>query len=143
MIIRGRADVKPGEEPEIETHEITPDYLNTVGIRLLKGKAFDPADRPDSPLVGIINETMARQYWPGEDPIGKQVTWARMPKQQWITVVGVVADSRDESLEEAPQATMYTPMTQKLQPWKRFGAVVVAHAQKIRWPSPGAIRRQV
>jgi putative ABC transport system permease protein len=125
MIIKDLPEPKPGEEPEIETHEITPDYLKTIGIRLLSGRVPDANDRANTQLVGVINQTMAHRFWPGENPIGKQVRWAGFEKIDWITVVGVVADSRDQALEEAPDATIYTPMSQKLQPWKRSGAVVV------------------
>ena len=125
MIIQGHEDVKTGEEPEIETHEITRDYFTTVGIRLLHGRVFNENDGAGKPLVVIVNQTLAKQFWPGQDPIGKQVRWARMTPPQWMTVVGVAADTRDQSLEEDPQATVYTPTSQKLQPWKRWGAVVV------------------
>jgi putative ABC transport system permease protein len=125
MIIQGHEDVKTGEEPEIEAHEITPDYFRTVGIRLLHGRTFDANDSADKPLIGIVNQALAKQYWPGEDPIGKKVRWARIDPPQWITIVGVAADTRDQSLEEDPQATVFTPMSQKQQPWKRWGAVVV------------------
>jgi putative ABC transport system permease protein len=125
MVIKGHEDVKTGEEPEIESHEITPGYMKTVGIHLLRGRTFTENDQPDKPLVGIINQTMAKQFWPGQDPIGGQVRWARSEDPKWITVVGVAADTRDISLEEAPMPTMYTPMSQKQQPWKRWGAVVV------------------
>lgn len=125
MIVKDMPAVSPGQEPEIETHEVTPDYMTAVGIRPLHGRGFDANDRANTPLVGIVNQTMAQRFWPGQDPIGKQVRWAGLEPPRWISVVGVVADSRNVALEEAPEPTVYTPMTQKLQPWKRSGAVVV------------------
>jgi putative ABC transport system permease protein len=76
--------------------------------------------------VGVINQSMAKQYWPGKSPIGERVRWARMAGPPvWITVVGVADNVRFDGLEQDEIPTMYTPVLQKLQPWKRWVSIVV------------------
>jgi putative ABC transport system permease protein len=115
-----------GKEPEIGSHEVDPTYFDTVGIPLLTGRGFTNDDREDKQLVGVINESMARQYWPGKSPIGERVRWARMSGPPlWITIVGVVGNVRFDGLDQQEIPTMYTPLLQKLQPWKRWVSIVI------------------
>ena len=84
--------------------QVTGQYFEAMGIRLVRGRFFDDRDRPDSPPVAIINETLARRYWPKEDPVGKRLKGfdPRVAHDDWLTVVGVVADTRSGGLERAP-----------------------------------------
>ena len=125
MIVEGQPAVAPGEEPEIYTHEISPGYIPTLGAHILSGRNFNERDTASSPLVGIVNETFARRYFPGESAIGKRARWARLEPPAWITIVGVVNDIRYESPESAQEPTVYTPYTQKVQIWKRYTGIVV------------------
>ena len=77
------------------------DYLQAMGARLLRGRFFNQRDSADSPLVAIIDESLARRYWPGEDPIGKRFKGfdKRGKNDDWITVIGVVQDMRRQGLE--------------------------------------------
>ncbi len=94
---------------------VTPGYFQTMGIRLLRGRAFTAEDRAGAPLVMVINETLARQAWPGEDPIGKRVACCEPGPDgspSWKVVVGVVADVRARGIGEAPPPEFYLPMAQ-------------------------------
>jgi putative ABC transport system permease protein len=72
-----------------------PGYFSTIGQRLLRGREFSETDRGDAPLVCIVNESFARRFWPGQDPLGKRVKHGRLDNSRpWYTVVGVVADTK-------------------------------------------------
>lgn len=92
---------------------VSPDYFQTVGIRLLKGRVFSDRDRGGQ-AVAIVNETMARHLWPGENAIGKQFREADgLPKHPWYSIVGVVADTRRQGLERQPIAQVFWPYFQR------------------------------
>ncbi|PYT81643.1 MAG: hypothetical protein DMG40_08820 [Acidobacteria bacterium] len=94
--------------------QISGDYFRAMGIPLLEGTTFTVKDGPDSPPVAIINQTLARRYWPGEDPIGKRLKGfdPRGKHDDWVTVVGLVADMRSHGLERAPMAEIYEVQVQ-------------------------------
>lgn len=119
-------EFEAGKEPEIGAHEVNPSYFDTVGIPLVMGRPFTTDDREDSPLVAVINQSMARQYWLGKSPIGARVRWARASGPPvWMTIVGVVGNVRFDGLDQQEIPTIYTPLTQKQQPWKRWVSIVV------------------
>ena len=92
------------------------DYFQTMGIPLVKGRYFDARDTADSPLVAIVSEALARKYWPGEDPVGKRITFDRVPNtqdQRWREVVGVVGHVRNEGLEGESRGQYYVPYSQR------------------------------
>jgi predicted permease len=88
-------------------------YLRASGIPVLRGRDFTDSDRADSPLVVIVNRTLAEHYWPGQDPIGKRVRWG-MPesKMPWMTVVGETGDIKETSADAPTRNQMYTPASQ-------------------------------
>ncbi|MGH7636349.1 MAG: ADOP family duplicated permease [Gemmatimonadaceae bacterium] len=96
ITIEGR-DPRP-EDKEVTFDVASPGFIEAVGARLVAGRPFTSADRPDEPLVAVINEQMARYYWPNTDAIGRRFhqgsPGADTTQAQWITVVGVVADMR-------------------------------------------------
>jgi putative ABC transport system permease protein len=108
--IEGRPDPGRGKSPIVVTRVVSPHYFQTMGIRLLQGREFNEQDRSDSPRVIVINETMARRYWPDEDPTGKRITPgpadSRNP-DDWLTIVGVVNDVRQFELNAEPKPQMY------------------------------------
>ena len=96
-------------------------YRSTMEIPLKKGRDFTSADGPNSPGVALINESLARRYWPDEDPVGKQirphfsasrVASQPQPSDSWVTIVGVVADVRDWEWDESTVAQLYLPFAQ-------------------------------
>jgi putative ABC transport system permease protein len=126
FIIEGRPPLPIGEEPELYSRSIGGDYFRTMKIPLLKGRDFTRQDGTGAPLVGIINEAMARQYFPNESPLGARIRWARADGEpQWITIVGVVGDVKHFGLEQPEQPAIYTPYVQLIHSWKRWMNVVV------------------
>jgi predicted permease len=126
FVIEGRPPLEPGEEPELYSRSIGGDYFRTMAIPLLRGRDFGPADGEGAPLVGIVNESFVREYFPNADPVGARVRWARIEGEpQWITIVGVAGDVRHFSLDRPEEAAIYTPYAQSLQPWKRWMSLVV------------------
>jgi putative ABC transport system permease protein len=116
--IEGRPELEHGTSaPGAYYRVISPGYFRTLRISLERGRAFSNADNANSELVLIINQTMAHMYWPKGDAIGQHV-WVGRPMGPQYTersareIVGVVADIRDESLAEPPDATMYLPSAQ-------------------------------
>jgi len=86
------------QEYHARYHMATPGYFSAMGIPLLEGRFFTEADKKDAPQALIINHTMAEQYWPHEDVIGKRMTFQDVPKKDsdWMTIVGVVGDVKDQ-----------------------------------------------
>jgi len=87
---------------------VSPDYLPTMGTRLIRGRGFEPQDGPASPKVVLINQTMARQFWPRGDPVGQ---WLRIEKEQY-QVVGVVEDGKYLTIHEPLQPYLFFPFAQ-------------------------------
>ena len=87
---------------------VSPQYFATLAIPVLNGRAIDETDLAGSPGVAVINATMARRYWPGENPIGKQIRMEDRP----LSIAGVVADAKYGSLAEDPRPWMYIPLSQ-------------------------------
>ncbi|PWT77965.1 MAG: hypothetical protein C5B58_15965 [Acidobacteria bacterium] len=96
-----------------EEMAVSPDYFRALGIPLIKGRFFSPSDRVEGekdPMIVIINETMAKQYFGGKDPIGGRIqTGDPDPRSPWETIVGVVGDVKYSGLDSGPQPTIYVP----------------------------------
>jgi putative ABC transport system permease protein len=99
--------------PSAAFNPISPGYLETMGIGLRRGRLFTDADGPNAPTVVVINETMARRFWPNEDPIGKRLKqgWPEW-KTPWREVVGVVADVKLNGVVEETPLHVYLPLAQ-------------------------------
>lgn len=90
---------------------VSNDYFRAMGIQLLSGRTFNDDDREGGVPVLVINQTMARKFWPGDDPVGKRIRWGGWGVE-WLTVIGVVADVRASSLEKEPDPSSYMPIFQ-------------------------------
>ncbi len=101
---------EPDEQPMVEYNEVGPSYLSTMGIPVVSGREFSTADNETAPLVAVVSEKMALQYWRGENPVGKRL----QVKGRWMTVVGVAKDSKYRSLIETPKPFFYVPMRQNV-----------------------------
>jgi predicted permease len=143
MIVEGQAPVPEGAEPEIYTHEISPGYFAAMGTPLRLGRGIDDQDASTSPRVGVVNEAFVRRFFPDRSPLGARARWARGEPNAWMTIVGVAADARFEALEEDQPPTIYTPSTQKQQPWKRWTSVVVRSQSGDPMLLADSVRRQV
>ena len=99
--------------PAAAFNPVSPEYFQTMGIRLLRGRSFTEADGPQSPEVVVINETMARRFWPNEDPIGKRLKqgWPEW-KTPWREVIGVVGDVKLNGVIETTPLHVYMPLAQ-------------------------------
>ncbi len=107
--IDGRPPATKGEEPQADFRIATPGYFQTLRIPLRHGRTFSEHDREDSKPVMLINETMARRHFPGEDALGRFVT---MPMGGRCEVVGVVADLKHYGLDREARPEMYLPYGQ-------------------------------
>ncbi len=126
FVIEGRPPIEIGEEPELYSRTVAGDYFGAMRIPLVRGRDFTGQDRAGSPLVGIINQSMARQYFENQEPLGARIRWARQEGEpQWITIVGVVGDVRQFGFGLPEEPAVYTPYAQLTQPWKRWMSLVV------------------
>jgi predicted permease len=100
--------VPPEEEPTVQYNEVGPAYFATMGIPLISGREFLRTDDEAGALVAIVNQTMASQFWKGQDPIGGRV----QVKGRWMTVVGVAKDAKYESMRDLPMPFFYVPRRQ-------------------------------
>jgi putative ABC transport system permease protein len=90
--IEGRPVPLPSERTPAAYRVVLPEYFRTMGIRLVKGRDFDDRDVLQAPDVVVINESLARSQWPGENPIGKRITYGEPGRSPWRTIVGIVQD---------------------------------------------------
>jgi predicted permease len=101
-----------GQQPqEIPFNQITPSYFDTLQMPFLRGRKFSDADGEKAPLVAIINETMAKKFWPNEDALGKHFG-TKGANGPFMEVVGVVKDAKYQNVVENPQAFYYVPFEQ-------------------------------
>ena len=91
FVIEGRPEPPPDQYPEMFYEPVNNDFFTTLGVRLLRGRFFNSSDVADRPKVVIVNDAMARQYWPNENPVGKRIGNPGSQKE-WYEVVGVVND---------------------------------------------------
>jgi predicted permease len=117
----GRTLFREGEDPTngqngkvTQLGGVSSNYLQTMGISLLRGRDFDSTVREDSPRVAIINETAAKQIWPNQDAIGKRFKFFR--DTEWTQVIGIARDSKYNTLGEDPRPYMYVPLIQNPNP---------------------------
>jgi len=130
--IRGIDLDPPGSVADAEAgiRVISPDYFDVLGIPIDRGRSFTDRDREGAPLVAIVNEAMARRYWPNASPIGRRF---RITGGPWFEIVGVAADVKHSSLREPPRPEFFQPYRQA--PWS-FMTVVMRSSL-----APDALRR--
>ena len=138
-LVEGEAKPAPGNENLGGYRVCTPDYFSTMQIPVLKGRAFTEQDKAGAPPVIIVNETLARKHWPGQDAVGKRMRFdAALDKAPWMEVVGVINDVKHElTLEVKPE--FYLPYEQDI--WRSM--VVVARTSVDPASVAGAIRQNV
>ncbi len=102
---------------------VTPDYFSTLDIAVLRGRGLTPQDSATAPKVAVINETMARAYFGGTDAVGRTFAFRAVPDQPF-TIVGVVRDTRQQSLRNAPPRMAYVPIPQGDEPPSMLTAAI-------------------
>jgi predicted permease len=114
FVVEGQTVPAGGSEAFARSRSITPDYLQTMGIALRRGRYFTEQDAEGGQRVAIVNERFATQYFPKEDPIGKRVKWGRdtAAPAPWLTIVGVIGDVKPYSLTSIPISEIYAPLRQ-------------------------------
>jgi putative ABC transport system permease protein len=113
LTVEGYPALSVGQAPMINFNVITPNYFRAMGIPLLIGRDFNDADTADSMNVTIIDQRLAREYWPNESPIGKRIRFGPPEdKEQWYTIVGVIGAVKNESLNLTRRNTVYIPNAQ-------------------------------
>jgi putative ABC transport system permease protein len=139
--IEGRTSSDSDPSPDEEYREVSSDYFRVLQTPLQKGRFFNRGDTATSPPVIIVNQALAKKYWPNGDALGKRITFGNPKKKDaiWVTIVGIVGDIKHRSLDEAAKPEMYVPWAQD--PYST-GILVVRSKQ-----DPGslilAIRRQI
>jgi len=122
--VEGRPDVPAVERPQAAYRAVTEDYFRTMGIPLVAGRAFTGQDNLQKAPVVIINQTMARRFFPGADPLGKKIRFGE-PNDPASTVVGVVGDVKHLGLADDEVPAIYQPHAQKRFAWLRWMTIVV------------------
>ena len=110
-IPEGAAPV-PGQPPAIWYRAVSLGYLQTMGMRLVAGRAFTADDRRGAPMVAIINEEAARRFWPGQNPLGRTLASGRSSDAPRVTVVGIVASAHHDGPNQPYKTEMFLPMAQ-------------------------------
>jgi putative ABC transport system permease protein len=108
---------EPANRPTAFYNAVNPDYFQTMEIPVFKGRSFDEHDVKKTQNVIIINETLARHYFPGEEPLGRRMTLndVNTKEEDWATVVGIVKDTKPRELDRESVAEMYMPFAQQPQ----------------------------
>ncbi|MCB1033059.1 MAG: ABC transporter permease [Acidobacteria bacterium] len=132
------ADDRPPPAPtrrhSAQTRTVTPEYLEAIGLHLLSGRFFADSDRPGAPPVAVINETLARHFWPNGQALGRRLTLTGTSCE----VVGVVADVKHRSLTEESPSRIYVPLAQGTVPWQGHQmSIVLRTAEEASAVMPG------
>jgi putative ABC transport system permease protein len=113
FLLRGQPPPRDGQTPEADNRIITPDYLRTMRIPLLRGRAFTDSDRAGAAQVAMINETLAKRYFHGRDPVGEELNLGAADKPDWWRIVGVIGDVKAFGQDQPAHADIYRPFSQE------------------------------
>jgi len=111
-----------GEHNEVAYRQVSADYFHTLQVRLLEGRYFTSAEDATKPPVVLINRALARQYFPGEDPVGKRINFSNGKPEEEMQIIGMIDDIREGPLDVEARAAMYVPFEQHT-PWSEFSIV--------------------
>lgn len=111
FLVEGQTAGPSGEYPRARYYNVGPDYFHTMQIPLLSGREFNERDTSEAPQVAIINQTMARRFFAGEEPVGRQLLLVR--SRQTVEIVGVVGDVKRFELENVVEPEVYWPYMQR------------------------------
>jgi putative ABC transport system permease protein len=144
LAFESRPPVAEGDLPEVDTFCVMGDYFRVMRIALRSGRTFTPTDAEGHPLVAVVNEALARQYFVDHDPIGQRIRWGRETgPPRWMTIIGVVADVKQYSLADPADPAVFTPFAQSNEAWRRWMSVVVRLPNSASAARIAEIKRQV
>ena len=113
FVIEGRPPLPTGVYNSAAYRPVSEGYFETIGVPVIRGRAFTSGDQADAPSVVVINASMARLYWGTDNPVGQRLRFGSRPAgPDWRTIVGVVGDVRHEGLDEEPKPELYVPFSQ-------------------------------
>ncbi len=127
FLIEGRPTPAPTDLPDAVYRVVTPGYFDTMGIRLLQGRDISAADTAGAPPVVVINQTMARTFWPSRDPLGQRIAFTGDKVPNWMTVIGVVKDPMLHDWTGKPYPELYVAAFQD----QAFLGITGTHADYI------------
>jgi putative ABC transport system permease protein len=139
LYVEGQPPSSGQAVPVINARAVSPGYFDAIGTPILRGRGILPSDASASPAVVVVDETVARQYWPDGDPIGKRVRVSTDSGTPWLTIVGVVPNVKHESLRERSNFEMYQPLTQSV----NWGTYVVMRGSMTPEGLVPTLRRRV
>jgi putative ABC transport system permease protein len=114
ITIEGLPLPAPGDFPHPDYHIVSPGYTTALGVPLLSGRVFSESDNETAPPVALINDTLARRFWPNEDPVGRRFLFGHpAPNNPWITIVGVAGDQKLYGLANPSRLEIYLPYRQR------------------------------
>jgi len=126
LVIDGRPPVPLGTEPTVSTISVMGDYFHVMRIAIRDGRTFLDTDREGQPLVAVVNEEFVRTFFPHESPLGARIDWAlSTPPRRWMTIVGVVRDTKDGALNQPVDPTVYAPFSQSDESWRRWMTLAI------------------
>ena len=137
LSVRGHTPA-PGEEMEFHVASVGPQYFETMGVELARGRGFTDQDRREAPGVVVVNESFARRFWPGQDPIGKEVG-LEGDEGPWSTVVGLARDGKYTSRSEDPKPFYYIPIDQMYRSNAVFIVRTAADPRTLAGPARDAV----
>lgn len=117
FVIEGQPDAAPGQEPMCGQMDVTLDYFQTLEVPLLQGRGLAARDSAEAPLVVVVNQALARKYFPGENPLGRHIRSLGWVGQGWAEIVGVVGDIHQLGLDQDVMPTLYRPVEQDPSPF--------------------------
>ena len=125
FLIEGRPIPPQGDWPDAAYHAVSPDYFQTMRIPLVRGRYFAEADNETSPRVAVINDRLARDHWPGQDPVGSRIRWPGLAEggaaigpsisstePTWLSIIGVVKNVKNRGPEVEAMEEIYVPYHQ-------------------------------
>jgi putative ABC transport system permease protein len=127
FVVEGRPDPGAANQPGADYSVVCPNFLRTMHIPLIEGREFSDRDTVHAPGVIVINQSLARRYWPNEDPVGKRIKIGLFHSDApWLTVVGVYGDVRHRGLDQKVRPEFLRPYTQAAWPWMTIVARTVS-----------------
>jgi putative ABC transport system permease protein len=141
--IEGRSPLPPEQRLIANYRIVSPDYFRALGIPILRGRGFNAGDRAEGPDVVVINQAMARRDFPGEDPIGKRISFGTNERGEslWFQIIGVVADVRSLDLKQEPEPDFFATHRQVTPPGYSFVIRSAVEPEQLAAAAREAIRQ--